>query len=151
MKRVRSSGATLSKILPGFQNDATRVMGNLPAKLLERSGLQQMVHHAKALGCISFRLPKSVVTAGAILHHCIGVVESVLEKQYPLIFKIGFTHDAVWRWSNGLYGYAVSREKWSNMIILHIADEPFSVAMLEAALINRFHGFLASYGFGFKG
>lgn len=117
--------------------------GDLPQHLLQRACVKDMISHADEIGCISFRLPKPNALAGAVLNHCIQVVEHILEKKYPLIFKIGFTHNAVWRWKNEIYGYAVSRDKWSHMVVLHIADEQFSVAMLEAALIERFRGILS--------
>ena len=45
-----------------------------------------------------------------------------------------------------VYGYGHARDRWSNMIILHICAEPFTAAMLEAALIERFEGNLAIFG-----
>lgn len=135
-KRVRSPAAPLSSARQTMRTEQV-----LPPHLSERAGLQRMAGQAQALGCISFVLPTVVnPTAGAVLHHCTTVVQNILEKHYPLIFKLGFTHDAVWRWSNDIYGYAVSKDKWTHMIILHVASEPFSVAMLEAALIDKFGG-----------
>lgn len=118
----------------------------LPPDLLARPGLQLMVREALSIGSIGFRLPKSLAVAGAVLRHCIFIIENLFLKHYPLIFKIGFTHDCVWRWSNSIYGYGHARDRWSNMIILHICAEPFTAAMLEAALIERFEGNLAIFG-----
>lgn len=87
---------------------------------------------------IEFRLPGSKVTAGRVLQHASKVIESLIQKHYPLIFKIGYTHDPCWRWGNSMYGYCHAKEKWSKMCVLCISDEQYSPAMLEAALIDKF-------------
>lgn len=58
----------------------------------------------------------------------------------PATFKIGYTHNPYWRWSNPLYGYtsALSREKFHRMIVVYVADQPHGPSMLEAALIRIF-------------
>ncbi|CAE7277929.1 unnamed protein product [Symbiodinium sp. CCMP2592] len=87
---------------------------------------------------IEWRLAARATTAGGILSHAIHIVNQLLHRHAPMIFKIGFTHNACWRWENTIYGYRWQREKWEKMCLLHIAEEPFSLAMLEAALINKF-------------
>ena len=58
-----------------------------------------------------------------------------------MLFKIGFTHSPVWRWESSLYGYAGQKKhKWQCMAVLSVAEEPYSAAMLEAALIEKFQG-----------
>jgi hypothetical protein len=78
------------------------------------------------------------MTAGRVLQHCLEVTERLFRKHEPLIFKFGYTHNPCWRWANDLYGYVKAKEKWSNMIILWISDEPSGPAMLESALIEIF-------------
>lgn len=90
------------------------------------------------MDCLDFCLPKQGAVAGGVLQHAIQVMESTFAKNDPAIFKVGFTHDACWRWGNELYGYRFAKDKWSNMIVLYISREPFSPAMLEAALIEKY-------------
>ena len=78
--------------------------------------------------------------AGKVLAHSISSIERVLSKWNPVIFKIGFTHDPSWRWSNSLYGYSKAKEKWAHMVVLYISGEPYGPAMLEAALIREYQG-----------
>ena len=94
---------------------------------------------------IEWRLAARATTAGGILGHTIHVVNQLLDRHAPMIFKIGFTLDACWRWGNTIYGYKWQRDKWEKMCLLHIAEEPFSLAMLEAALINKYQRALADF------
>ena len=93
---------------------------------------------------ISFCLPKANAVAGAVLEHAIKVIERTFSKQDPCIFKVGFTHNPVFRWCNGTYGYAHSVEKWSNMTVFYASPEPFSAAMLESALIEKYRSISAA-------
>ncbi|CAL1141491.1 unnamed protein product [Cladocopium goreaui] len=56
------------------------------------------------------------------------------------MFKVGFTHNPVWRWGSPIYGYTskATKEKYSNMSVIYAAPEPYSPAMLEAALIDKY-------------
>lgn len=90
---------------------------------------------------IRWKLPKAEAVAGAVLRHAIQCVDALFEQWAPMIFKIGFTHDPVWRWSNGLYGYSRGVERWGGMVCLYKSREPFSPAMLEAALIEKYGRF----------
>lgn len=92
----------------------------------------------KKLGCIHFDVPKSGITAGSVLKHSLQVLHSLFSKHEPCIWKIGFTHDPFWRWTNSIYGYQRSHDRWSNMHVLYISDEPSGPAMLEAALIEKY-------------
>lgn len=87
---------------------------------------------------LDYKLPRRCLTAGGVLQHCKAVVESLFRKHEPMTFKIGFTHNVVFRWCNDLYGYKMSKNKfnYTNMVVLHEASEPGSAAMLEAALID---------------
>jgi len=109
---------------------------------LQSPRLNDLVSQCETLGCISLKLCKDVfnASAGTILHHSIRVLESLFTREEPLIFKVGFSHNPVWRWKNEIYGYVKAREKWSDMIILHYGKEPFTAAMLEAALIEKYKG-----------
>ena len=100
--------------------------------------LKSLSAECQKLGCIALKLCHLNAVAGAILRHAISSLENLFRQEETLIFKIGFTHNPIWRWSNETYGYKVAREKWSNMIILHYAKEPYGPAMLEASLIEKF-------------
>ena len=103
--------------------------------------LQALSAECQALGCISLNLYDHCdlnPVAGKFLRHAIQVLEKLFQKLDPLIFKVGYTHNPVWRWSNQTYGYALAREKWTDMIVLYYSKEPYSAAMLEAALIEKY-------------
>lgn len=114
----------------------------LPMPLQSSPSLQRIVQEVSALDCIKFQLPAAHATAGKVLQHSLKIMDDLLDTHAPAIFKVGFTHNPAWRWSNDLYGYAKSVEKYSNMIVLYITDEPWGPAMLEAALIQHYRGIL---------
>lgn len=98
-----------------------------------------MALEAASIGCIEVQIPKNPnLVAGRVLQHCIDVIESLFRKYDPMIFKLGYTHNPCWRWSNDMYGYCNAKERWSNMIILWITDEPCAPSMLEASLIAMY-------------
>ena len=127
-KIVLSSGVALPKRL----RKSTILEAEPP-----ESPLLQLCAESKALG-IRFDLPAVGIVAGSVLHHCSCRIDSLFHTYEPMIWKVGFTHHPVWRWSNEIYGYQHSRDLWSQMIILHIATEPHGPAMLESALIDKF-------------
>lgn len=105
----------------------------------------EVLDECNALGCISFQLPPQKALAGAALDHAGSTINKLFSKHSPMIWKIGFTHNPVWRWSNKLYGYKCSKDRWSDMVIVYLAQEPFGPAMLEAALIDKFKGNLPEF------
>lgn len=109
------------------------------------TGLTQIVDGCDALGCIYFDVPPVDAVAGKILQHATRIVEKLFLAHSPMTFKIGFTHNPIWRWTNKLYGYKKALEKWEHMTILLIRDEPYTPAMLEACLIDKFGGNMAAY------
>lgn len=95
---------------------------------------------------ISYKAPQNSLTAGRVLQHSKQVLDMLFRKHAPMIFKIGFTHNPIWRWTNDIYGYAFAVERWTNMVVLYETQEPFSPAMLEAALIDLYKCYsLASF------
>lgn len=89
---------------------------------------------------ITLWLPLKPTTAGNVLQHCCRVMETLFETYDPCIFKVGFTRHPIIRWENRKYGYSRDRERWERMVILFTSTEPWSAAMLEAALIHEFGG-----------
>lgn len=100
--------------------------------------LQQLINQAESTNSIAFKLPRWGALAGRVLAHSIETLESLIRRHEPLIFKIGITHNPTWRWGNDLYGYVGAKDRWSNMLVVFAAGEPFSVAMLEASLIEKY-------------
>ena len=90
-------------------------------------------------GFLDSMLPPEGATAGKVLRHAKSAMMTLFAKHEPMIFKIGYSHNAIWRWSNSLYGYKFDKmHKWSNMVVLYESTEPFGPAMLEASLIDLF-------------
>eukprot|EP00438_Fugacium_kawagutii_P015138 Skav220607 [mRNA] locus=scaffold507:143470:153073:+ [translate_table: standard] len=106
--------------------------------------LEEIDKHDK----ISFYLPTRTKTAGAVLKHAIHVMETIHDCHSPMIFKVGFTSDPELRWENPKYGYKWENHKWERMVIIYVSKEPWSAAMLEAALIDRYMGTLAALWWG---
>ncbi|CAL1171674.1 unnamed protein product [Cladocopium goreaui] len=75
-----------------------------------------------------------------VLKHAVQVVETLFESFAPMIFKFGFSRDPKIRWENRRYGYLHERDRWERMVVLYLSPEPWSPAMLEAALIDRYDG-----------
>ena len=87
---------------------------------------------------IRFDVPKIDASAGSVLKHSLWVLDGIFKRNEPLIFKIGWTHSPIWRWTNKLYGYKKAQDGWSHMTVLFVTDEPYSPGMLEAALIEKY-------------
>ena len=83
-------------------------------------------------------LPKPNVTAGHVMAHGIREFQTLLEKNKPMTFKFGFTHDPSVRWHNSKFGYKYSKDKFDFMLIIYAASNPYGPSFLEAALIDRF-------------
>lgn len=91
---------------------------------------------------VSHVLPKKQLATGAVLHHCFREVQSILKKNYPCIYKFGFTHSLEWRWSNDVYGYSknVGIQGFDRMVAVYMSATPVPAAMMEAVLIKEYFG-----------
>jgi hypothetical protein len=89
---------------------------------------------------LEYQLPPANATAGKVLLHAKSIVNKLFAKHYPMIFKIGYSHNPVFRWNNELYGYKFSRDKWTNMVVLFESAEVHGPAFLEACLIDVYKG-----------
>ena len=107
--------------------------------------LLSLMSESKAIGRITYRLPRKSLAAGHVLGHAVQTMEAHFEKHKPMIFKFGWTHDPPWRWSNNLYGYALAKDCWEQTVVVFASHEPYGPAMLEAALIEKYEGILATY------
>ena len=89
---------------------------------------------------ILHRFPKKKSTTGTALKYVLAQVSSLLKKEYPCVYKIGFTHSLKWRWCNKLYGYKFDRDKYEVMVGLFMSAHPIGAALMEAFLINQYQG-----------
>ena len=91
-------------------------------------------------GFLEYKLPPENATAGKVLLHAKSIVNKLFAKHSPTIFKIGYSHNPVFRWNNELYGYKFSRDKWNNMVVLFESPVVHGPAFLEACLIDAYKG-----------
>lgn len=91
--------------------------------------------------CLSYSLPRKNSLAGGVLKHCFTIVDGILDKYYPLIYKFGYCSDAHSRFYNKKYGYHLSCDKWEHMKILYASAEPVSPGFVEGALIQKHKGY----------
>ena len=103
---------------------------------------QDMFRKVELDPVISVKLPKPGATAGVVLQHAVNLFENLLEKNKPMTFKFGITHDPCVRWHNSVFGYKYSKDPFEKMIVIYAASNPHGPAFLEAALIDRFSSFL---------
>ena len=120
---------------PSKQQKTVRSTGDDPKDF---PWVSQLVSPCRPFECIQFKTPRYGVSAGRVLEHAHGVLTYLFSKQDPCIFKIGIAHNPCWRWTNSMYGYQNARDRWTNMVVIYVADEPFSPSMLEAALIDQY-------------
>ena len=100
--------------------------------------LTSLLAECETLGCITFQLPVAKAPAGKVLAHATSTFEGFHPRHRPMIFKLGFTTNAAFRWTNSKYGYAKDRDGWSGMVVVYLSNEPAGPAMLEAALIDKY-------------
>ena len=80
---------------------------------LERT--RECFHNIERDSLLGYDLPdqsKSSMLPGQILKHCYAAVDKIVAAQQPCIFKVGFTHDASFRFYNLKFGYKYDRDKW---------------------------------------
>ena len=146
LRTVRSRGHETPSSLNGDPADkVNKWLACLHPSLMSTPSLKDMFLEAVSKGCIDFRLPPVSATSGIALGSAVRVIENLFDKWYPMIFKIGYTHNVVHRWSNATYGYCSQRDKWTNMCVLFISHEPHGPAMLEAALVEKYQSTLSTY------
>ena len=100
---------------------------------------------------MSYKFPKAKATAGRVLAHASMTFEALYQKHFPMIWKIGITHCAVFHWYHKPYGYAYSVEKYQHMHIIFASPSPVGAAFLEAALIDKYRSAPAMQSMGSQG
>ena len=114
-------------------------LGHIESMVLEDSEIVGLVAEIDEHPDIQWWLPKRVTTAGSVVRHYTCSINTLLNAHAPMSFKIGFTHNPIWRWQNSLYGYKLDKAaKWQTMEVLYVAAESYGPAMLEAALIDKY-------------
>ena len=89
---------------------------------------------------LSYSLPRLRSSAGQILQHGIRVIQKALDQKRPCTFKIGFSHNPIYRYYNEQFGYFFGKDRFEGLCVLYISHEPTGPAFLEAALIHHFNG-----------
>ena len=89
---------------------------------------------------LDYILPPKKSLAGKILIHSFEVAQKIVQKNEPLIYKIGYTHDAHTRFYNSKFGYQQEKCRWEKLLVLYAAGETVSPSFVEAALIQQFKG-----------
>lgn len=93
---------------------------------------------------LSYNLPTKGALAGRVLKHCYRVLDTHLQRGWPMTYKIGYTHSAHCRWYNAKFGYAKDwKNRWEGMIVVYASSETMSASFVEAAMIQRFKGTLS--------
>ena len=114
----------------------------MPSNVLELSRISECIRLLKHDYVFRHCLPKRDVTAGRALSHCLTQVSAILEKEYPCVFKFGFTHCLSWRWHNPVYGYKNDKDKYQFMVAVFVSADPLGAALMEAMLIKEYSGLL---------
>ena len=65
--------------------------------ILEDTEIRDMIEEIDEHPDIQWLLPKFLSTAGSVLQHSIRTVKSLINAHGPVSFKIGITHNAIWR------------------------------------------------------
>ena len=90
--------------------------------------------------CIDYQLPRRQALPGEILKHIYTCIERFRSKKWPMVFKVGVTHNPVFRYENDLFGYKFERTKWDGMRVVFCSHHSTSAAFAEAATIQKFKG-----------
>ena len=94
---------------------------------------------------LGFCLPPKNSLPGAVLRHVYKYVDNLVGKEWPLIYKLGFTHSPHARFWNNKYGYVTERYKWERLVVIYCGIDTTSAAYVEAALIQKYKGYLANH------
>ena len=95
---------------------------------------------------LSLSLAPKRSLAGAQLKHVYNFVENLVNRESPLVFKIGYTHDPHARFRNKQYGYTSDCfHKWQSMVVLFAGSNSTAAAYIEAAAIQKFKGHLVEH------
>ena len=89
---------------------------------------------------IDYDLPPKASLAGTILKHVYRSIEKQRNKTWPMTFKVGVTHDPIFRYTNPLFGYTLDKPAWDGMRVVFCTHDPAAASFTEAAAIQKFMG-----------
>ena len=93
---------------------------------------------------LDYALPPPKALPGMVLRHVYKFVDRLIQREWPLIYKLGYTHCPYSRWWNRKYGYVLEKCQWQRMTVIYCGADTTSAAYIEAALIQRYKGILAN-------
>ena len=91
---------------------------------------------------IAFKLPPRSLNAGKALAYCRDVLQAILVRQSPVVYKIGVTGNPLFRFYkrpssiSPSPGYFYERDRFQSMYILYAAAAWDEAALMEAVLIE---------------
>ena len=109
-------------------------LSHLPRAISVFRAIQQDSH-------VTMKLPADGATSGKVILSASRAVEQLLERQKPMKFMFGLTHDPVFRYHNSRFGYKFGRNSFRNMVVLYSASDAVGPAFLEATLIDKYGSF----------
>lgn len=120
----------------------------LDDSVLKLNRTAECFHKVSEDVCLDCHLPPKGSSSGKVLLHACRVIDRMLEKKGPMVFKVGWTHCPSFRFRNSMYGYCYDRyQKWEQLVVLHTSVEPIGPSYLEAALIEKYKGILDIFSF----
>lgn len=134
------------EIHPGLSNSSKRVrtcapwVDHMPSDVVVLPRLDECLNSIQNDSIFYHCLPPRNATAGAALSHCVSRVAAILKREYPCVFKFGFSHCLKWRWYNQKYGYCKDRDKYQHMVAIFISGAAIGASLMEAILIKEHFG-----------
>ena len=110
----------------------------MPQELLALPRGQQVFEQMERDDSVIMELAPPGATAGKVLQSVSAVVQRYFSQHKPMKFMFGITHDVVFRFHNKKFGYKHSRNSFQRIVALYASKEPYSPAMLEATLIDKY-------------
>ena len=117
--------------------------GRLSEDILKMPRTRDVFDRIETDPLLSYRLPQAHAAAGVVLYHAGEVFEGLHLTHKPMTFKFGFSHCAHSRWHNPVFGYKYDRDKFQQMVVVYVSDNPVGPAFLEAALIQKYQSCFA--------
>ena len=112
----------------------------MPSDVLGLQRLDECLRLVKDDPAFYHCFPKKNATAGLALQHCLSQVSTILKREYPCVYKFGYTHCLSWRFKNPIYGY--QSEKYQYMVAVFVSGASIGAALMEAMLIKEYMGLL---------
>ena len=123
-----------------MRHDKPSWMSRLDEGILSLTRTTEVFSEMEKHPYIKYDLPAKGLLPGKVLKHIYGVLDQCIEKKWPMIYKLGATHNPPFRYSNNLYGYEHEKVKWDGMTVCFCSAEPTAIAFAEAAAIQKYKG-----------